>query len=347
MWCVVRVGVAGAAAFGAWAFVVNRVVIQWVDSPWKTPCMAVLGLALGAFVVGSALRGGRANGVWLLLLALLFAGELRRGWLRHRYQADSRHTAAWPAVTTATVETRSFRLDFPELAAGRVRVLHLTDLHVGPAQPSALLSDVERRMRELEPDLVFLTGDYLSHADRLPALADFLTRLPRARYGAYAVLGNHDYWTGRPDAVQSTLERAGVRIVAGRCVDVPTDGGALLAVCGTEAPWGPPLGTPARTRARLRLALSHTPDNVFALSDLGMSAVFAGHTHAGQFRIPFLGAVLVPSDHGRLFDEGHFVVGTTHLFVSAGIGADAPPLRLWCPAELVVVDLIGRPESTP
>ena len=53
-----------------------------------------------------------------------------------------------------------------------------------------------------------------------------------------------------------------------------------------------------------------------------------------------LGALLVPSRYGRRFDQGHFLVEGTHLFVSAGIGADAPPLRLWCPPELVVVDLL-------
>jgi predicted MPP superfamily phosphohydrolase len=70
--------------------------------------------------------------------------------------------------------------------------------------------------------------------------------------------------------------------------------------------------------------------------------VFAGHTHGGQFRIPFLGPLLMPSRYGRRFDQGHFVVEGTHLYVSAGVGADAPNLRLWCPPDLVVVDLVGQ-----
>jgi uncharacterized protein len=89
------------------------------------------------------------------------------------------------------------------------------------------------------------------------------------------------------------------------------------------------------------LMLSHTPDNVYDLGDLGADAVFAGHTHGGQIRLPGLGALIVPSRYGRRFDRGHFVVDDTHLFVSAGIGADAPALRLWCPPEIVVVDFVG------
>jgi predicted MPP superfamily phosphohydrolase len=91
------------------------------------------------------------------------------------------------------------------------------------------------------------------------------------------------------------------------------------------------------------LVLSHTPDNVYALAEQGATAVFAGHTHGGQMRVPWLGPLIVPSRYGRRFDRGHFDVEGTHLYVSAGVGADAPPLRLWCPPDLVVVDLVGKP----
>ena len=90
------------------------------------------------------------------------------------------------------------------------------------------------------------------------------------------------------------------------------------------------------------LVLSHTPDNIYEVAERGATALFAGHTHGGQFRLPLLGPLVVPSRYGRRFEEGHFVVNGTHLFVSAGVGADAPALRLWCPPELIVVDLVGR-----
>ena len=95
------------------------------------------------------------------------------------------------------------------------------------------------------------------------------------------------------------------------------------------------------------IVLSHTPDNVYALQALGVDAVFAGHTHGGQMRLPFLGAIIVPSRYGRRFDRGHFVVGKTHLFVSTGVGADEPAFRLWCPPDLVAVDLVGSHGDAP
>jgi predicted MPP superfamily phosphohydrolase len=163
--------------------------------------------------------------------------------------------------------------------------------------------------------------------------------LPKARLGSYAVLGNHEYWAGCADAMRAALARAGVVAVSGRCQTVP-DGS--LRVCGTEAPWGPDYDRPPASPAIPTVALSHTPDNVYELAERGADVVFAGHTHGGQLRLPLLGALIVPSRYGRRFDRGRFDLERTHLFVSAGVGADAPALRLWCRPELVVVDLQGR-----
>jgi hypothetical protein len=103
--------------------------------------------------------------------------------------------------------------------------------------------------------------------------------------GSYAVLGNHDHWTGDPAAIRAVIEDAGVELVTGRCADL-TKRDASLSVCGTEVPWGE--GVPAKGGSLPRVVLSHTPDNAYALADEGAFAVFAGHTHAGQIRLPFL-----------------------------------------------------------
>ena len=147
---------------------------------------------------------------------------------------------------------------------------------------------------------------------------------------------------GRPDDVRNALEENGVRVLSGRCELARFPNGLRVRVCGTEAPWGSPLGAPLeREGADLVVVLSHTPDNVYDLGRLGADVVFSGHTHGGQIRLPGVGALVVPSRYGRRFDEGHFVVDGTHLVVSAGVGADAPALRVWCPPEVVLVDFVG------
>lgn len=81
---------------------------------------------------------------------------------------------------------------------------------------------------------------------------------------------------------------------------------------------------------------------MYDLAELGAAVVFAGHTHGGQWRLPLLGSVVIPSRYGRRFDLGHFMIEDTNLFVSAGVGSDQPPLRLYCNPELLVVDVTDR-----
>jgi len=88
--------------------------------------------------------------------------------------------------------------------------------------------------------------------------------------------------------------------------------------------------------------LSHTADNIYQLSSAGALAVFSGHYHAGQAKLPWYGPVVIPSKYGRLFDHGHFKIDDTHLFVTAGVGAAFPPFRIYCEPEIIIVDLVAE-----
>ena len=277
-------------------------------------------------------------------------GEARRLWLRNDYRVESPPAASlFTPVTTTELRVTRFTLPVSGLPLPRVRLAHLTDLHVTNALPRSYRDRVQQELAALSPDLIVMTGDYISVSNRVPLLAEWLKGLPRARLGAFAVLGNHDYWTGEATHIRETLEQAGVSVLTAECRSVALDSAHSLALCGTDAPWGPEL-EPNQVQAAKRgalatLALSHTPDNIYDFAALGVDAVISGHTHGGQIRMPGLGAMIVPSRYGRRFDQGRFLVERTPLFVSAGIGADAPPLRLWCPPEILVVDLLPAPPA--
>jgi predicted MPP superfamily phosphohydrolase len=343
-----RVGLAALCAFGVWAYCVNHYLLNLSESFAKQAMIVGLALALAGLALAS-LRWSppRRAGLWpWFTVLLLFAfGEARRLWLRSNYRVEATTRAElFTPVTTTALRVTHFTLRVPGLPVGRLRVVHLTDLHLSEALPSSYPARVLEQARKEKPDLLVLTGDYVSRAERLPLLASWLQGLPAARFGAFGVLGNHDYWTGQAPAVREVLRHAGVHVLTAECASVALTPERTLALCGTDAPWGPEV-----LRSRLQatagaatatLVLSHTPDNVYELEGLGVTALFAGHTHGGQLRLPGLGALIVPSRYGRRFDQGHFLVGGTHLFVSAGVGADAPPLRLWCPPEILVVDLL-------
>jgi predicted MPP superfamily phosphohydrolase len=115
--------------------------------------------------------------------------------------------------------------------------------------------------------------------------------------------------------------------------------GTRLQLAMARSPGAPP-GTP-------RLVISHTPDVVLEASQRGIEAVLAGHTHGGQVRLPFLGALTTRSSLGAYYDYGvfHFAApnprGITYLFINAGIGTSLLPLRFLCPPRFAVIDL-GR-----
>lgn len=342
----VRGVVTVAAAFGVWAFIVNRWVINWVDSDAKRFTVLALAVVLGTLGFIPVLR--RSARPWvrvgLAIIALFTLGELRRAWLRHQYaveQAGGAPIALFHPVTTTDLVVRHFEIPLPGLDVPRLRVIALSDLHITEELPESYYGRVTRDLAAREPDIVLFTGDYLSRMVRLPLLEAYLQTLPPVRYGRYAVLGNHDHWL-EPARIGDAFTRAGITLLSGKCQVVPIPGSAGIRLCGTEAPWGPELTSEIlRTQAPGRmplLVMSHTPDNVYELEELGAAAVFSGHTHGGQMRLPLLGAVVIPSIYGRRFDLGHFTLETTHLFVSAGVGADQPPLRIYCNPELVEVD---------
>jgi predicted MPP superfamily phosphohydrolase len=342
-----RLVFAAAAVFAIWAYSVSHVIIQWVDGPAKRVAALLLALGLAVVAVLVARQGGRRWQVaWWVIFGAFALGEGHRVWLRYRYGVDAAPIDPFHTVTTTDLKVRSFTLGVPALGTERVRVAHLTDLHVTEAFPDAFTLHVHETLRATDPDLVVMTGDYLSRIGRLPLLVRWLERMPKPRFGAYAVLGNHDLWTREEGAVLAAFERASVRMLRGTCETARVKDGAVVRLCGTEHPWGPKTSALPRDGVPT-LVLSHTPDNVYDLASEGADVVFAGHTHGGQIRLPLLGAIVIPSDYGRRFDRGHFVVEQTHLYVSAGVGADSPPLRLWCPPELVVVDLVGPARRAP
>jgi uncharacterized protein len=338
---------AAAAALSCWVAFVNREVLPNSHLQGFKAVASLLAACL-LFVV-PVWRAWR--GPWLALSTLTLLGfgalEVRDAWLRRQYQATSLgapEVSLLHPVTTLDLAVHHYRARLPSVPASGLRFVQLTDLHITEKLPPDYYVRIVSELGALRPDIIVLTGDYLSSSGRLPMLERWLKTLPHPRLGIYAVLGNHEHWLPIAAQVATSLQAAGVVVLAGQCATLsPAETGGLR-VCGTDAPWGAELlpSALAASEGAPRtpfVVLSHTPDNIYELSELGAFAVFSGHTHAGQIRLPWWGAVFVPSRYGRRFDTGHFLVGSTHLYVSQGIGADSPPIRLWCRPELSVLDL--------
>jgi predicted MPP superfamily phosphohydrolase len=284
-------------------------------------------------------------------------------------------TAAAGAVAVgyaSLVERNLFtlrRFDVPVLPpdSSPLRVLHLSDLHLtaGQRRKQAWV----RRLDGLEPDLVVNTGDTIAGANAIQPTLDALGPL-LDRPGAF-VFGNNDFYAPRPkNPVRYFVperrrvfgrplpwRELGQALVAGGWVDathrrtILKAGRHGVAIAGVDDPhlgrdqYGLIAG-PADPAADVRLGLTHSPEPrvLTRFATDGYDLVLAGHTHGGQLRVPFLGALVTNCgiDRGRA-RWLHRWDAHTWLHVSAGLGTSPfAPVRFACPPEATLLTLVPR-----
>ncbi len=218
-----------------------------------------------------------------------------------------------------------------------IDLLHLSDVHLRGPGPS--LDALCALLRQESADLVVITGDLVTRGWSKDAVACFLSALPDAPLGRFAILGNWEHWSG---------VRAGPwrRLLAGHGVQLLVDevaGAGPLRVLGTDDMLA---GSPDLRRLRDQLTaasaptlvLSHSPALFPALARRGARLVLSGHSHGGQVDLPLLGPLWVPRGTGG-YVAGWYREAGAHLFVHRGVGWSIAPLRLGCPPELAHIHL--------
>ncbi|MGQ9518419.1 MAG: metallophosphoesterase [Anaerolineae bacterium] len=252
-------------------------------------------------------------------------------WVEPRKVGLTRLFVPWPALSP----------DDPPL-----RILHISDLHVerwGRREEQVLAL-----ARELHPDIILVTGDYvnLSNVDDPQAHADARRVLAglEAPLGVYAVLGSPPVdrrSAGLFQGLRARLLRdevcwvdAGGRrlaVIGMDCShDTVRDGERLRRLCAS---------LPADA---YRVLLYHSPDLMPTARELGIDLYLCGHTHGGQVRLPAYGALITSSRLGKQYEMGLYREGRTHLYVSRGVGLEglgAPRLRFLCRPEVTLVTL--------
>jgi len=237
-------------------------------------------------------------------------------------------------------------------SAGALRIALLSDLHAaGPHDLPARYAQVVARANAEAPDVVLLLGDYVGRhraktASVAPeAIAPVLGRL-RAPLGVYAVLGNHD-WRFGGRRVARALAAAGIEVLDNAARRLRRAGGDCWLLGVGDATVG--ADRLAATLAQVTddapaLLMTHSPD-LFPEVPARVALSVAGHTHGGQVRLPFLGALYVPSRHGLRYAYGHLVEDGRHRFVTRGLGHSILPIRFLCPPEIVVITLRSAGEA--
>ncbi|HEX8360391.1 MAG TPA: metallophosphoesterase [Longimicrobium sp.] len=227
------------------------------------------------------------------------------------------------------------------------RIALLTDMHAGQGTPLSLIRRACRRAMEERPHLIALTGDFA--ADEAPDFGGVIGAMEglRAPYGVYAVPGNHDYVVGIETWHRQIAEHPVIRDLTNdaRMLDV---NGARFCVAGVDDySLGHPTmeALPPPEQRDFTLLLAHDPDQAERAkrSYDQVDLIVSGHTHAGQVRLPFVGAVMNPAERPELYEEGLRRRPWTQVYTSRGVGTVHLPVRFLCRPEVAVLELTGAP----
>ncbi len=252
---------------------------------------------------------------------------------------------AQPGAFTRMPHERT-RRRLPPLEARPLRIVQVADPHIGPWQP---VHRLERRMQELllhEPDLVLLTGDFLTmESNGTPgALERALAPLKSAQGRCFAALGNHDHEA--PDEVRSGLAANGVQLLVDAEVVVTTPLGPVQILGadfhreGRKERLAELLAQYPRRDGALRLLMLHDPSHFHDLPSDDVDLVLSGHTHGGQIGLVSFGLDWTVLSRSRWPDHGLFGLGKSRLYVHRGTGFYGFPLRMGVPGEASLLELV-------
>ena len=229
------------------------------------------------------------------------------------------------------------------------RIVQISDLHLDEYTEPFFLERIVRHVNSLSPDLVLLTGDFvtrgaftfvdINHA--VNRCAEICSQI--ACPERFAVLGNHDVQVGSALVIDA-LNANRIPVLVNQHIPIERNGGRLW-ICGVDDPF---VSIP-----HLDLAIPPTPDGPVILMahepDYAdkvihhprgglVDLMLSGHTHGGQIQAPFLGPLVLPPG-GKNYAEGFFTLQQMQLYVNRGIGTVGLPFRLNCPPEITVFTL--------
>ena len=225
-----------------------------------------------------------------------------------------------------------------------LKIVFVSDFHVKKYQKNRLKRTVEL-INKQNADIVLSTGDYVSgHKIKstlnIQELFKELSKI-KSKYGYYTVLGNHDGWIGE-NIISKELEKYSVKILKNENTAVNIDDRTIYIAGIEDLITGNPSVVKALKGVKSPvILLTHHPD-MFTLVPNGVNLTLAGHTHGGQIRLPFIGALVVPSQFGNKYamglieeKEGNNI---KKMIVTKGIGTSIIPVRFNCIPEIVVID---------
>jgi len=208
-----------------------------------------------------------------------------------------------------------------------------------------LAENIATLVAELDVDLCVMTGDYRFRVEGpcdavYPRIRTILASV-RARCGVVGILGNHDTLD-----MALELERCGVRMLINESLEI-SSGDSSIWLLGVDDPHyygcddlaAALEGVP---RDEFKILLAHSPELFAEAAAAEISLYLCGHTHAGQIRLPWIGAPLLNAACPRAYTHGLWQHDRMHGYTSAGVGCSMLPVRFNCAPEMTVIELARK-----
>ncbi|MCS6806274.1 MAG: metallophosphoesterase [Acidobacteriota bacterium] len=217
-------------------------------------------------------------------------------------------------------------------------LVQLSDVHHGALVRADYILSAVAMINERQPDVVVLTGDYITHSRAyMEPCAELLSQL-RAKDGVFAVLGNHEFWTDA-DKMTRSFKKHHIHVLRNTHTHLERKG-ERLALVGVDD------STTAQDDIRAALhgvhinaptiLLSHNPNVLRKAAHFGVHLILSGHTHGGQIR---LSTRQRPPHRWLRFYHGYVQLGMTQLYINRGLGTVIVPVRYQCRPEITVIEL--------
>lgn len=278
----------------------------------------------------------KRSSTWKRLLAAAALGAVALGiyafWVEPR----------WLKVTRRRIHLRHL----PPPLEG-LRIALLTDLHAGGSTPLSLVRRAARLTMHHTPDLVALTGDFaVDEATSFQPVLHALGEL-RAPLGVYAVPGNHDYAVGIEQWHRDVGANPIIHDLTNTALMLDVNG-CRVCIAGVDDFYEgrPQLNMLPPPDARdFTLLLAHSPDQAERARRTHdrVDLILSGHTHGGQVRLPWIGALRHAAEYEELYDEGLRRRPWTQVYTSSGIGTVHLPVRFLCRPEVAILELTSAP----
>jgi uncharacterized protein len=230
-----------------------------------------------------------------------------------------------------------------------MKIVQFSDTHLGFHYNINQFKKLIAKINQLEPDLIFFTGDLLDEPnkyDEINKIAPILQQL-NATIGKFCIYGNHDHGGYGSEIYRNLMELSNFTVLLNESVLIKQKDGRFISLLGIDDRM---LGKPNLESAMkqvpedsFKLLLSHAPDVADEAFAYGVHWQLSGHSHGGQVKIPFVGALVIPP-FAQNYPEGLYSIGGVNplsLYVNRGIGTTRLPFRFMAKPELTLFTLIS------